>query len=82
MELLADAWAPLSISIAHRVKHALIDRRMMQKELAHLIGCRPQQMSRIFSGKANLTLKTIAKMELVLGIRLLQAAADEVLRNA
>lgn len=74
---LVETWGALSRSIARRVKLALIDRSLRQKDLARLIGFRPQQMSRVLSGKANLTIKTIAKMELALGIRLIQVVSEE-----
>ena len=76
-ELLKDAWVAISGLIARRVKHSLLRRGMSQKEFARRIGILPQQMSRIMTGNVNLTIKTIAKMELALGINLLHVAEDE-----
>ena len=77
-ELLADIWGTLSKSIAHRVRLALIKQGLTQKELADLIGVLPQRMSLIMKGNVNLTIKTVAKIELALGIRLLHISDEEV----
>lgn len=74
----SETWTFRSSAIAKRVMLALTARKMMQKELADLIGFRPQQISRILRGDVNLTMKTIAKIEVALGIRLLEVPSGNV----
>lgn len=74
----SETWTFRSSAIAERILMALKARKMMQKELADLIGFRPQQISRILRGNVNLTIKTIAKLEVALGIRLLEVPSGEV----
>jgi transcriptional regulator with XRE-family HTH domain len=74
----SETWTFRSSAIAKRVLQALSVRKMMQKELADLVGFRPQQISRILRGDVNLTMKTIAKLEVALGIRLLEVPSGSV----
>ncbi|MCE1273426.1 MAG: helix-turn-helix transcriptional regulator [Chlorobiaceae bacterium] len=78
LEQVSESWTFRSSAIAKRVLEALKVKKMMQKELAMTIGFRPQQVSRILRGNVNLTIKTIAKLEAALGIRLFEVPADSV----
>lgn len=78
MDQISQSWTFRSSAIAKRVLEALKVKKMMQKELAMTIGFRPQQVSRILRGNVNLTIKTIAKLEAALGIRLIEVPADSV----
>lgn len=74
----SDYWVYRSAAIARRISSALKAKNIRQKELAMTIGLRPQQVSRILKGNINLTIKTVAKLEVALGITLLEVPADEV----
>ena len=50
---------------------------MSQKKLAHSMGVSPQYINKLIKGKENLTLETVAKIETVLGITLLEVPAFE-----
>jgi len=65
-------WREYSFQIAIKVL-AAIDATpgMRQKQLAELIGVSPQFISKILKGQENLTLETISKLEIALGINLL-----------
>lgn len=66
-----EAWLDRSADIALRILTALHVWRISQKELAEKIGVSPQQVSKIVKGKENLTLETIARLEVALGVALL-----------
>ncbi|NTV01426.1 MAG: helix-turn-helix transcriptional regulator [Chlorobiaceae bacterium] len=72
------AWRDRSSAIARRVTMALQARNLMQKELAEMLGIKPQQVSRILKGNVNLTLETISRLESALGIGLLEVPADRL----
>ena len=65
-------WLEYTFQIAIKVL-AAIDATpgMTQKQLAVLMGVSPQYISKILKGQENLTLETISKMEIALGINLL-----------
>ncbi len=65
-------WVGLSTAIAHRISIELQSRNLMQKELAEMLGIKPQQVSRILKGNVNLTLETVSRFESALGIGLLE----------
>jgi ribosome-binding protein aMBF1 (putative translation factor) len=72
-------WVERSSAIALRVSMALKSRNLMQKELAEMLGIKPQQVSRILKGNVNLTLETISRLESALGIGLLEVVpADRI----
>jgi ribosome-binding protein aMBF1 (putative translation factor) len=56
-----------SSDIAVRVHKLLEEKQMTQKELADRLGKKPSEISKWLSGTHNLTLRTIAKLEAVLG---------------
>ena len=60
-----------SQQIAMMVLHKLKDLQWTQKELAFKLGVSPQQVSKIVSGKENMTLETIVKLQQVLNISIL-----------
>lgn len=56
-------WRPKAVSIAFTVL-ALLDKKGISKqELAAKMNVKPQYVSRIVKGKANLTLETLVKIE-------------------
>ena len=53
--------------IALQIISILKNKRIKQKEIAEKLNMRESQLSKILSGEANITIKTIAKIETVLG---------------
>jgi len=66
------AWLRKSQRIAVRILSVLKEKGMQQKELAEAMDVSPQQVSKIVKGKQNLTLETISKLEVVLGVKLFE----------
>ena len=60
-----------SQQIAMMVLQKLKDLQWTQKELAFKLSVSPQQVSKIVSGKENMTLETIVKLQQVLNISIL-----------
>ncbi|MBO7445024.1 MAG: helix-turn-helix transcriptional regulator [Bacteroidales bacterium] len=65
-------WLCYSRKIAIVVAMSLEELNMSQKQLAQLIGCSPQYVSRLLKGEENLTLETLCKLERVLKVPILQ----------
>lgn len=74
-------WLRKSQSIALRILDVLDERGMQQKNLAKVMGVSPQQISKIVKGKQNLTLETIAKLEAVLDIQLIEVAKHQMIMD-
>jgi len=64
-------WLRRSAVIAIKVLSALKAQGLTQKDLAERMNVSPQQINKIVSGKENLTLETIAKLELILNIQII-----------
>lgn len=64
-------WLKHSRKIAIKIVRFLKENKIKQKELAEKLGVSAQQVSKIVKGKENLTLETIAKIEKVLDIQIL-----------
>lgn len=58
--------------IADRIYRALKQRNITQKEFAQQLGMKESQLCKILSGNANLTLKTIVKIEIALKEEIVQ----------
>jgi transcriptional regulator with XRE-family HTH domain len=65
-------WLLKSAKIALELHRYLRTNGITQKELADMLGVTPAQVTKIMSGKENLGLKTICKIERVLGIELMK----------
>ena len=65
-------WLRKSAQIAIKILRVLRDKKMTQLQLAELLAVTPQQINEILKGRENLTLETIGKMEVVLGIELIK----------
>lgn len=63
-------WLQKSAKIALIVLRALKDKSINQKDLALLMGVKPQQINKIVKGKENLTLETICKLENALNVKI------------
>ena len=60
-------WLALSAKFALMMRHILRTEKMTQKELAARMGVSCVQITKILSGKENIGLQTIAKVEKALG---------------
>ncbi len=74
-------WLRKSQRIAVRILSVLNEKGMQQKELAEMMDVSPQQVSKIVKGKENLSLKTISKIEAVLGVRLFEVSVPKFEMN-
>jgi ribosome-binding protein aMBF1 (putative translation factor) len=70
-------WRRKSAIIAFKVLEALRVQGLSQKDLAERMEVSPQQISKIVKGHENLTLETIAKLELTLGIKIIVDNGDD-----
>ncbi|HLO44261.1 MAG TPA: helix-turn-helix transcriptional regulator [Leadbetterella sp.] len=68
------AWLRKSQSIAIKILSTLKTQGISQKELAEKMGVSPQMVNKILKGSENLTLETISKIEIALGIHLIETA--------
>ena len=60
-------WLSLSAKFALCVRHILRTEKITQKELANKMAVSPSQITKILSGKENLSLQTITKVEKAIG---------------
>lgn len=65
-------WLKLSATIALKIRKLLRLRGISQSQLAEAMDVTPAQISKYLSGKVNFELKTIAKLQAVLGETLLE----------
>ncbi len=66
-----DYWIETSQRIAIKILLELRERKISKTEFALVLGVSPQQVNTILKGKENLTIKTIIKIEIALGIELI-----------
>lgn len=66
-----EAWLDKSAKIAFAVLSLLREKKMTKQELAERMGVKAQYVSRIVKGTENLTLETISKLEMALGVSLM-----------
>ena len=66
-----ESWLDKSAGIALMILRNIREKGITQKELAERLKISPQQISKILKGHENLTLETISKIEIVLGITLI-----------
>ena len=67
-----EAWLEKSGSIAIKVLMAIDAQGTSQKELAEKMGVSAQYVNKIVKGNENLSLETISKLEVALGIQLIE----------
>ena len=65
-------WLRKSAQIAIKILRVLREKKMTQVQLAELLAVTPQQINEILKGRENLTLETIGKLEVALGIALIK----------
>lgn len=60
-----------NLAIANRVLTILKDRGVKKSQFAEMLGKKPSEITKWLSGSHNLTMKSIVKMELALGVDLI-----------
>ncbi|MBZ9630983.1 helix-turn-helix domain-containing protein [Salegentibacter sp. LM13S] len=60
-----------NLAISNKVQAILDQRDIKQKEFAEMLGKKPSEVSKWLTGLHNLTLKSITKMEVALGVDLI-----------
>jgi len=71
-------WLAISERLALKLRRILRTEGISQNELAKRMEVTPAQVTKILSGKENLGLKTISKIEEAVGRRLIEVASEEV----
>lgn len=64
----------LSFGIAERISEVLKAKNLTQKDFAHQLHKRETEIAKWMTGRHNFTMQTIAKIETVLGCKLIQIA--------
>lgn len=70
-------WLDISARLALRIRRILRIEGMSQIELAQKMDVSPAQITKILSGKENLGIKTISKIEKALGHTLVEVPSDD-----
>lgn len=63
-----DRLVERNLAITEKIHALLKERGLSQKEFADMLGKKPPEVSKWLSGTHNLTTKSIVKMEIVLGV--------------
>ncbi len=71
-------WLAISERLALKLRRILRTEGISQNELAARMEVTPAQVTKILSGKENLGLKTISKIEKAVGQNLIEVVAEEV----
>ena len=75
------AWLGKSAEIALKILRELRAKSVTQKELADKINVSAQYVNKLLKGQENLSLETICKLEVALGITLITINVTEMVRN-
>lgn len=65
----ADAWLEMSRCIARTVSSCMESRNLSRENVAEKLGVSVQYVGRLLSGTANLSLKSVARIETALDVR-------------
>lgn len=74
-------WLAISERLALKLRRILRTEGISQNELAIRMGVTPAQVTKVLSGKENLGLKTISKIERAIGQALIEVPSDESSRS-
>ena len=75
-------WLRYSYAIAIKVRSAMAEQGMTQKQLADILHCTQQHISVLLNGRVNMTLETIAKLEDALGLTFIQTDEEPAFLNS
>lgn len=70
-------WLKYSYAIAIKVRQRMAELGITQKQLAETLGCTQQHISVLLTGKVNMTLETIAKLEMALNVSFMEPGLCE-----
>lgn len=76
-----EAWLKKSQDIALKILLELKEKDLTQSELAITLDVTPQYVNRIVKGLENLTLETICKIEVALGVELIKTNSSDIVLN-
>lgn len=76
-----DIFVDYTFDLSNRIQFLLDKNSMDQKDLAKALGKNESEISKWMSGSHNFTLKTVARIEEILGDKLLEIAKDEIIHN-
>ena len=71
------SWLKRSRRVAYAIMDYMQENQFSRNDIAEKLGVSPQYISKILSGKANFSFKTISEIEEGLGIEVFQVAAME-----
>jgi DNA-binding MarR family transcriptional regulator len=74
-------WLAMSEKIALKLRYYLNQEDITQAELAKRMNVTPAQITKILSGKENLGLKTISKIEQAIGKSIIDIKFDDIDKN-
>jgi transcriptional regulator with XRE-family HTH domain len=69
-----EFWLKYARHITLQVLQAMENQSVTQLQLAKLMGCSQQYVSNLLKGSSNMTLETIARLELALNLDILKSA--------
>ena len=69
-----EFWLKYARHITLQVLQAMEEQSVTQAQLAQLMGCSQQYVSNLLKGSSNMTLETIARLELALNLDILKSA--------
>jgi transcriptional regulator with XRE-family HTH domain len=76
-----DIFVDYTFDLSKRIQFLLDQNSMGQKDLAKVLGKNDSEISKWLSGSHNFTLKTVARIEEVLGGKLLEIVNEETLNK-
>ena len=71
-------WLTYSRHITLKVLRGMDEQSVTQAELARRMGCTQQYVSNLLKGSSNMTLETIARLEIALNLDILKTALADV----
>lgn len=73
-----DIFVDYTFDLSNRIQFLLDKKSMDQKDLAKALGKNESEISKWLSGSHDFTLKTVARIEEILGDKLLEVVKDEI----
>ncbi len=69
-----EVWLKWSQGIAMKIIDYMQEHKLSRADMATRLGCSPQYVSKILSGRTNFSFKSIAELERRLGIHFMETA--------
>jgi ribosome-binding protein aMBF1 (putative translation factor) len=76
-----EKWLNKSAKIAVAILQTIREKGLTRKDLAEKLKISPQQVNKILKGQENLTLETIANIEVILSINLVEVPSSNITYN-